>query len=551
MTRPSAAEASGPTRAAFSELSVLARVSATLLAALLLIWSLHLWPQWLHNPDLSHGLFTPLIFFLLLHESRTRGTQRWLPARGLTGTALALSLAGGLLLLALAGAYAAAVGWSHALVNFLAAAALSTLLFSAWIVAASDRLRIIPFNWPAAVAISLWLLSAPIPPGTYTRLTQALQLWVTDVVLSALHTLGIPALKNGNIIELATVSVGVEEACSGVRSLLSCIFAGLFFSAALVRSTAHRITLIVLAPILALTMNIARSLTLTLLANAGIDISGTWHDATGFAVLGFTAALLAGLALLLEKNSRRPAHATAVSESSPPPAAPSAFHRSPFTLQLSLLSSGLLAAFALVVVFILNTRPSTHSSSTPPDLAALLPANVPGWQTVTSSDLYRFSAQLQTSNLIQRTYGRATPGGQEQITVYLAYWPAGQSTVSLVASHTPDACWPGAGWQLDTSASSRETLTLSNHTLPAAEHRFFTHERYPQHVWYWHLHDGQVIHHDGLGSPQKLLRLALRYGFRRDGDQLFIRISSNHPWEKISHDPLLQEILTRLHPLGL
>ncbi|ATC62682.1 hypothetical protein CMV30_01140 [Nibricoccus aquaticus] len=555
MTRPSAAP-SGPAPAPFSSLPATARLCAALLAALLLIWSLHLWPQWLHNPDLSHGLFTPLIFFLLLHESRTRGTARWLPANALTTTALALALLIGLLLLALAGIYAAAVGWTHALVNFLAAFALCALLTAAWLAAAHARIRALPVNWPAAIAVSLWLLSAPIPPGTYTRLTQSLQLWVTDVVLSALHTLGIPALKNGNIIELATVSVGVEEACSGVRSLLSCIFAGLFFSAALVRSTGHRIVLIVLAPLLALAMNIARSLTLTLLANAGIDISGTWHDATGFAVLALTAALLAALALLLEKFSRPRPAPTSVSVSQPSTlnpqlSAPSAFHPSPVTLHLSLLTSGLLAASTLTVFFILNTRPSTRPASTPPDLAALLPATVPGWQTVTSDDLYRFSAQLQTSQLFQRSYARDTPDGPLQITAYLAYWPGGQSTVSLVASHTPDACWPGAGWQPDSSASSRETLALGPHTLPPAEHRFFTHERYPQHVWYWHLNDGQVIHHDGLGSPLKLLRLALRYGFRRDGDQFFIRISSNQPWEKIAQDPLLADILKNLHPLGL
>ncbi len=532
----------------FSALPVTARLCALLLAALLGVWSFHLWPQWLHNPDLSHGLFTPLIFLVLLHESRTRGTARWLPAHPAATAALVIALLAGLGLLALSGIYAAAVGWSHALVNFLAAAALCALLSSAWLAAADTRIRILPFNWPTATAIALWLLSAPIPPGTYTRLTQSLQLWVTDVVLSALHTLGIPAIQNGNIIELATVSVGVEEACSGVRSLLSCIFAGLFFSAALVRSTGHRITLIVLAPLLALAMNIARSLTLTLLANAGIDISGTWHDATGFAVLALTAALLATLALFLEKTSRRPSHTL-----SPLPPTPSDFHPSPFTLRssLPLLTSGLLAAAALALFFILNTRPSTRPSSTPPDLAALLPASAPGWQTVTSDDLYRFSAQLQTSQLFQRSYARDTSDGPLQLTVYLAYWPAGQSTVSLVASHTPDACWPGAGWQPDPSASSRETIFLANRPLPPAEHRFFTSDGYPQHVWYWHLHDGRVIHHDGLGSPLKLLRLALAYGFRHDGDQLFIRISSNQPWEKIAATPLLADILKNLAPLGL
>jgi exosortase len=517
---------------------------------LLLVWSLHMWPQWLHNPDLTHGLFTPLIFLLLLHEARSCGTPRWLSESSSIATA-AISLAslGGLLLLALGGVYAAAVGWTHALVNFLLAGALCGLLTAAWLAAAHPRVRIVPFNWSAGVAIALWILSAPIPPGTYTRLTQGLQLWVTDVVLSALHSFGIPALQNGNIIELATVSVGVEEACSGVRSLISCIFAGLFFSATLVRSPGHRAAIILLSPFLALAMNIVRSLGLTLLANAGVDISGNWHDLTGFAVLAVTAALLAALALLLEKSALTSPAGVATPDSRLSPIATQPI--APLRTPLIVLASSLFIACALASAFILNTRPSGGIKSAPPDLAAILPDEVAGWQTVTSDDLYRFSAQLQTSFLAQRTYGRTTPEGQQQISIYLAFWPAGQAPVSLVASHTPDACWPGAGWEPVPSARSRDTLATGNRLLPPAEHRFFTHERYPQHVWYWHLYDGQVIHHEGLGSPLKLLRLALRFGFRPDGDQLFVRISSNQPWEKISRDPLLTEIIASLQPLGL
>jgi exosortase len=523
-----------------------ARVSVGLLAALLTLWSLHLWPQWLHNPDLSHGLFTPLIFLLLLNEARTRGTQRWLRSSVATTGFLAVSLIGGLLQLGLAGVYAAAVGWTHSLVNFIAASALCALLTAAWIVFANEKIRALPFNWPAAVAIIVLFLSAPIPPGTYTALTLHLQLWVTDVVIFVLHTLGIPALKNGNIIELANVSVGVEEACSGVRSLISCIFAGFFFSATLVRKAGHRALIILLAPVLALAMNILRSLALTLLANAGVDISGAWHDVTGFAVLGITAALLAALALVLARN-------TAADTSRPAPDTPAVSLASEASARVSLplLLSGLSLATALTILFVANTRPAPRAETPLPALAAFLPENVPGWQSVASTDLYRFSAQLQTSCLAQRTYGRVNDGAQEQVTIYLAFWPAGQAPVSLVASHTPDACWPGAGWEQLPTALTRETLSAAGRTLPLAEHRFFTSENYPQHVWYWHLYDGQVIHHDGLGSPLKLLRLALRYGFRRDGDQLFIRISSNQPWEKISQEPLLINLLARLQSLGL
>ena len=42
----------------------------------------HLWPEWRHNADLSHGFFTPFISVMLLLESRRHGARRWLPSGG-------------------------------------------------------------------------------------------------------------------------------------------------------------------------------------------------------------------------------------------------------------------------------------------------------------------------------------------------------------------------------------------------------------------------------------------------------------------------------------
>ena len=221
-----------------------------------------------------------------------------------------------------------------------------------------------------------WLLCAPIPPGTYTRLTLGLQLWVSENVLRALNLLGVAALRHGNVIELANARVGIEEACSGVRSLISCVFAGLFFSATLVRRPWARVVLIGLSVPLALGMNFLRSLTLTLLADHGVDIAGTWHDVTGFAVLGVTAALLAGLALVLEKREK-----SIPGSAMPDPAAAPAPTRRASRPEASLvaLAAGLVTAAALIVVFVLNTRPSVRRDVPVPNLYSILPAAAPGW----------------------------------------------------------------------------------------------------------------------------------------------------------------------------
>lgn len=519
-------------------------ILAGLLAA---AFSLHLWPEWLHNPDLSHGLFAPVLFLLLLHESRRQPAAYYPPeSRGLTATrGILLTLGVGLVFVA--GLYAAAIDWSHALVGMSLALALSSLLLAALLWLGTARVRALPVNWTTLVAAGFWPLCAPIPPGTYSRLTLQLQFWVTDIVLNALHLLGIAASKSGNIILLAHTSVGVEEACSGVRSLLSCVVAAIFFSATLVRRPWARVLLIALAPPLAFGMNIARSLGLTLLANAGVDIGGKWHDLTGFAVLGVTALLLGGLALLLEE---RVPVSWPISCDTRAPAPVIARPSRPWGLISTYVLSG-----ALIGFFVFNTHGPKQQSAPVPDLAAILPANAAGWDTVHTESLIRFAPVLETDHLIQRTYIRRVdtrPGGEPlQITVYLAYWSPGQVPVSLVAAHTPEACWPSGGWMAEPVTPAERPFLAGGRPLPAPEYRAFTQGGFLQNVWYWHLYDGRSIAQTDPRSAVMLLKLAWRYGFRTAGEQLFVRISSNRPWEEIRDDPLVTGILARLQPHGL
>jgi exosortase len=529
-----------PFRQAFPRLPLAAKFALIALAAALVALTLRLWPEWRHNPDLSHGLFMPVIFLLLVHEARRTGTPRFVRPGGLSRLAFGALLTGALLALAAAGLYAAAVDWSHALVNLMLTLSGVLFLGAALFALADDRVRFIGINWSIVAGVLLWLLCTPIPPGTYTRLTLGLQLWISGGVVGALHVLGIAAVRHGNIIELAQTTVGVEEACSGVRSLISCVFAGVFFSATFVRRPWARTLLIAIAGPLAIVMNFLRSLALTLLANGGVDISGAWHDATGFAVLGITALMLGGLALGLE-HGEKPA----------PVALPASDARQPAqNIRLRTLAAGLTAAAILVGVFVVNTRPSGNRNAAAPDLMGLLPATFNGWEVVTS-DLYEFAGTLHTDHLAQRRYIKGPSNDRTEITLYMAYWHAGQAPVSLVASHTPDACWPGSGWVAVPTKDPRPTLIIDARRLPDPEYRLFETGDFPQYVWFWHIYDGRPISYRDPYSPVALLHIALRYGFRHGGDQVFIRVSSNRPWRTIANEPLLAEFFARTKALGL
>jgi exosortase len=473
----------------------------------------------------------------------------------------------GFVLFALAGLLAASVAWTHALVLFVLAASLCCFLLGGLLILADERVRVLPFNWISLTALFLWLLVAPLPNGTYARLTLSLQNGVTGAVFHALHLFGIPARQHGNMIELATTTVGVEEACSGIRSLLSCVCAGFFFAAWQLRRTGSRIVLIGVAPLLALGMNFLRSLLLTLMANSGKDITGFWHDATGYAILGITAAILAWLAIVLEtdKDVAASAGRTANGSRSDPAAVfERTTTRSPSRHEISRQAgslrwsrrffwAGVVASLALGVFYFSHSRPASTDGKPIPDLSAMLPLQAGGWQVTSAKDLYQFADVLQTNHLVERTYLR--PIGRDQfvrLTVYIAYWPAGQATVSRVASHTPDACWPGSGWMAKPSDESRQVLSVPHFQLYPAEHRLFQNgDGIAQHVWFWHIYDGRPINYRDPYSVPALLELAWQYGFRRQGDQFFIRLSSNQPWSEIASEPLVGELVSNFATLGL
>ena len=507
------------------------------------LFCVNTWPDWRNNPDLSHGFFAPLVFLLLLWEGTRHHTTRWLPADGRSFAATLACLAGAFLLLALAGLLAASVGWSHAVVHFVFAGCLVLLLAAAWLVLARRDVRAVPFNWTVFTAIGLWALVAPLPHGTYSRLTFELQGNVTSFVLHTLHLFGVPARQQGNVIELANTSVGVEEACSGIRSLVSCLYAGAFFAAWQVRRVGPRALLLVVAPLFAIGMNFARSLLLTLLANSGRDITGPWHDWTGYAILGITAVVLGGLAMLCEDKA--PADPSSPGVSAP---ARSAARPAP---ALAFLGGSALCSF-LLVFFVTSLRATPLPSQINVNLGKLVPHRAEGWHVATTTDLYQFSDILRTEHLMERTYMKEDARGRFEISLYIAYWPAGAVPVSQVTTHTPDACWPGSGWTPKLVPAWERDLRLGDHVIPRTEYRqFTTSSQRIEHVWFWHVYDGAPISFRDPYSVPALVENALRYGFRREGEQYFVRLSSNRPWHELAGEPLVHQLFRNLEPLGL
>jgi exosortase D (VPLPA-CTERM-specific) len=76
----------------------------------------------------------------------------------------------------------------------------------------------------------LMIFLFPIPAMLYAQITLPLQIFASSVAESVLNFVGIPVLRDGNILELAHQRISVVEACSGMRSLLSLSFLSLLYA---------------------------------------------------------------------------------------------------------------------------------------------------------------------------------------------------------------------------------------------------------------------------------------------------------------------------------
>lgn len=144
------------------------------------------------------------------------------------------------------------------------------------------------FLFPALI----WVLSAPLVTAVENAISLFLLRQVVTVDFFVFNMLGYPLVQQGNVLILPRGQVGVADACSGIRSLTACLFAGSFLAAIFLDRLWKKVLLVGVAMGLAFFTNLLRSLFLTAWAYAyGSEaIEGTLHDATGFAILGLTCA---------------------------------------------------------------------------------------------------------------------------------------------------------------------------------------------------------------------------------------------------------------------
>lgn len=155
-------------------------------------------------------------------------------------------------------------------------------------------------GWPMikALAMPLFLLlfMIRIPLFIYSQITFPLQLFASKVAEASLSIMGIPVLREGNVLELTSQRLSVIEACSGIRSLLSLTFLSLVYGYFFDDRPWMKWVLLVATVPIAIVANASR-VTITALLSEKVDpelAQGAYHTFEGWVI--FMVALVALIA---------------------------------------------------------------------------------------------------------------------------------------------------------------------------------------------------------------------------------------------------------------
>lgn len=288
-------------------------------------------------------------------------------------------------------------------------------------------------------AFVFFFFSVPWPSRLEAPLIQGLMRIVSTLSVEGLNFCGILAVQQGNLIRLPNALVGVEEACSGVRSFQSALMVGYFFGEWFRFSLPRRLLLLLLGPLSSFVLNLIRTLCLTLVAHyQGPEAMGRWHDPVGYFVT-FGAFFLIALFALFLRPGHRPLLASLEIEGT----------RSPLLLSGSsrgLLRYPPLAALLLLWLagplltegyYRLREDRAVREFRATLDLSSLGPAVHKPEISAPTRALLRFSEGLQA---VWRT-------PEAHWTVFFFSWDRGNIS-SFAGVHRPEICLQSAGLTL-------------------------------------------------------------------------------------------------------
>lgn len=408
--------------------------------------------EWTNSEDYNYGWFVPpLALYFLWKRLEGSVSSRFEPGSGTSGRFLAWSIivVSLLLVMPLEIVRQTPIHWRPNLwaVGFLAVA---NTLAAAWLTGGRARLKV--FLFPAL----FMLLAIPWPTFLEVSVAYPLMPVVTRWAVGLLHFLGYPATAVGTTITLPNCTVGVEEACSGLRSLQTALMLGVAAGELTRLGAKSRVVLLAVAFVMAVAGNQVRVLMLALAGiGGGSPAVAALHDTAGYVVIAILLAGI-GLAAAVAKRCRTTILSETLRSASSTGSLVAESARAPScVVGWALLLYGGLALLGANGWYWWHS--SLASPPSPPLVAPVgdtefvidnnVPASILG---ILQPDEYRYIRE-------------SVNGTPTRAIGYHFYWEPRRGNAKLLY-HRPDRCMPGAGWRIEGDIK-RESVRLGSRTF--------------------------------------------------------------------------------------
>jgi exosortase len=283
-----------------------------------------------------------------------------------------------------------------------------------------------------APPLAFALIAVPWPMELEQMVIQGLMRLVAGLTVDIADWLNIPAIQDGSLVKIGVGVVGIDEACSGVRSLQSALMLSLFLGEMNRFSVLRRLCLVGGSLIFVLLANLSRTTFLVwAAANRGFHQMEAWHDTAGILVMVIVLPCL-----MLLSHWMRPRQQRYFAGASPQP---SVFPPMPLWAGLS------------VIAWIGVTEAATEVWYRSHE-AHLIPN--PRWALAwpTASPRFTKGAVPERSLAILRCSDSESASWQDedgnQWSAFFLRWEPGRNSAQLAKGHRPEICLPAAGLRL-------------------------------------------------------------------------------------------------------
>lgn len=471
-------------------------IFALLLAAVALWLPLlnHLRLEWEINEQYQYGFFVPLLAaYLAWLRWADRPSPRPLESRGL--------------------------------LNFTASAALIAIWLLMIVEGANQDWRLLSCLWTGLVVLvtglgvlavggAPWLrhfivplcfifVAVPWPMSLEMRIVSDLTSWNAAAAAEILNWLGVYAEHLGSVVRIAKADIGIDDACSGVRSVQASIMVACLFGETYRLPALARAILVGACIATGLILNLVRTLSLVWLADVRGEVTmNAWHDQIGVLALGVSWILW----FLLARFASSAVHSrdgeawiqpggvrsetSQVEESGQHSVLP---HRLPISCCLAVAGSMVLATLSVETWYgsrDAGARDAFAWTVRAPESHAVVESPIPE----------------RTRGILK--YSRGTnwrwqdPSSRRWSAFHLE-WEPGRTAANLARTHRPDVCLPASGRTL-VEDRGVEPLGVEGATLPF-RHYVFREGSEHLHVFF-HLSSQGASAHPAVAASVQLTR---------------------------------------------